>query len=182
MYGDKCMNSHSHAAESVELPFDCKSLANYILDWADMHLHPISPMKLQKLLYFCHADFLVQKNLRLIKQNFEAWDHGPVIPSIYLEFKGAGSNPIIHRARTFDPLSGDRKTAQYNLPDQIATELHQKLAYYVEYSAMELSDWSHEPNGPWRKARASFANGLNMDRRIPDQLISEHHRSVSLEV
>jgi uncharacterized phage-associated protein len=61
-------------------------------------------MKLQKLLFFTHADFLIRTGRPLIKQEFEAWDYGPVIPSLYREFKKFKDQPITSKAKCFDPV------------------------------------------------------------------------------
>lgn len=84
-----------------------KSLAIYIIDrYKDMTLgEEISPIKLQKALYFCFAYWggFVRKGKRLkselseinvndLEENLfdnkiEAWIYGPVIPEVYREFR-----------------------------------------------------------------------------------------------
>ena len=55
---------------------------------------PMTPKRLQKLLYFCYSYYLAAFNEsadkienRLFKNNFQAWIHGPVLPEIYQEYK-----------------------------------------------------------------------------------------------
>ena len=40
----------------------------------------ITPLKLQKLLYFAQGNYLAKYNMPLFDEDFEAWIHGPVIP------------------------------------------------------------------------------------------------------
>ena len=47
----------------------------------------ISPLKLQKLLYYCQAWHLTLLGKRLINEDVEAWTHGPVFPSQYTRFE-----------------------------------------------------------------------------------------------
>jgi len=49
--------------------------------------------KLQKLLYYIEAWSLVYLGA-ILKENFQAWVHGPVIPSVYHEYSQFGYNPI----------------------------------------------------------------------------------------
>ena len=46
----------------------------------------ISPLKLQKLIYFLYKDYLKRTGELLFTERFETWKRGPVIPSIYVEF------------------------------------------------------------------------------------------------
>lgn len=160
------------------LPADAKGLANLFLDWAEVAGRSISPLKLQKLLYFCHADYIAHFGKPLIKQEFEAWQHGPVIPSIYQEFKDDRGEPIRKRAQVFDPVSATRKQAQCSLPDREAARVRKLYEFYSQFTATELSQLSHAQEGPWRHARGLFANGLNMDRRIARDLIHRHHKLI----
>jgi uncharacterized phage-associated protein len=157
---------------------DAKAVANKLLDWADADGIPVSPMKLQKLVFFPHADFLVNYGKPLVRQDFEAWDYGPVIPSLYAEFKHWKDARILSRARAFNPANGLKITPILHLaPDEMAF-LRDRFAYYRDFSAVELSRMSHNSDGAWRQARSLFANGLNMDRRISNQLIQRLHRFV----
>ena len=44
-------------------------------------------LKLQKLVYFAQALSLVKNKKALFEDEFEAWDLGPVIPSLYQKHK-----------------------------------------------------------------------------------------------
>jgi uncharacterized phage-associated protein len=157
---------------------DAKALANLLLDWGDEDRVQISPMKLQKLIFFLHADFLVKHGRPLIKQEFEAWDHGPVIPTLYNEFKKFKGNPIRTRAQAFDPITASSSTAEYRLQSDDIRLVRELYDFYKRLSAFELSRRSHDFEGVWRQARSLFANGLNMDRRISNEMIVALHRPI----
>src|SRR5437868_3452952 len=55
---------------------------------------PVTQMKLQKMVYFANGYHMVKYNEPLIKESFEAWKFGPVVPTIYENFKLYGSHPI----------------------------------------------------------------------------------------
>ena len=47
----------------------------------------ITNLKLQKVLYFVQAYYLAKLNRPLFPDNIEAWEYGPVIPSVYRKYK-----------------------------------------------------------------------------------------------
>lgn len=159
-------------------PVDVKGLANQFLDWSDCAGVTVSPMKLQKLVFFAHADFLVRTGKPLVKQEFEAWDYGPVNPSLYKEFKRFRDKPITSRANSFDPVIAKSvlSTCSLNLRD--LSLIREMFEFYSRLSALHLSQLSHEFEGAWRQARSLFSNGLNMDRRISNEMIVRHHRPI----
>ena len=135
-------------------------------------------MKLQKIVFFLHADFLVNYSRPLIKQEFEAWDHGPVIPSLYSEFKAFKGEAITGRAKAFDPIEAKTTTASCNLDLSDVQKIRELYDFYKRLSAYELSRRSHDFDGVWRQARSLFTNGLNMDRRISNEMIVAFHRPI----
>jgi uncharacterized phage-associated protein len=54
-----------------------------------------TPLKLQKILYYCQAWNLVFKGKPLFPQYFEAWVHGPAIPEVYKKYKEFGFGVIL---------------------------------------------------------------------------------------
>lgn len=56
----------------------------------------ITPLKLQKLLYYAQAWSLVFRGKALFYEDIEAWVHGPVIPLVYQRYKHHGYNLIPH--------------------------------------------------------------------------------------
>ena len=154
---------------------DAKSLANFLLDMAQVLNILVSNMKLQKLVYFCHADFLVQTGRPLITQNFEAWDHGPVIPCLYQEFKVFGADPILGRAYKFDPIGCTRVIANDCNLGVFEDLVIRSFEVYSRYSASALSSLSHKQNGPWSAALVRFENGTHRGKCIENELIALHH-------
>lgn len=166
----------SEAVTVVNAPIDIKGVANLILDWADEEGVDLSPMKMQKILYFTNSDFLISTGEPLFHQLFEAWDYGPVNPSIYKEFKKFKDRPIRGRAQAFDPIKADTYIPLANLSAELELSLRQSYDFYKRFSAIALSDLSHSKAGAWRQARSLFANGLNSDRLISNDLIRQCHR------
>ena len=66
-------------------------IARYVIYYCNQNSYSISNLKLQKLLYFIQAHFLLEKDEECFTDNIEAWDFGPVIPNVYYEYKLYGS-------------------------------------------------------------------------------------------
>lgn len=56
----------------------------------------ITPLKLQKLLYYAQAFNLRDGKGILFPEAIEAWQHGPVVPKIYRKYKEYGYFSIPH--------------------------------------------------------------------------------------
>ena len=58
---------------------------------------PMTNLKIQKLLYYAQAWYLVNYQVKLFPDRIEAWDFGPVVPSVYGEYKKYINKPIDFR-------------------------------------------------------------------------------------
>lgn len=109
----------------------------------------ITPMKLQKLIYFVYRDYLQRTGRSLFNERFETWKYGPVVPSVYNEFKKRGSNAI--RKYAFD----DGKT--YTTVDEDSSPVFKSVIdlvwnTYKNYDGIVLSSITHREGSAWRKA------------------------------
>jgi len=156
-------------------PVDAKGLANLLLDWADELGVSVSPMKLQKLVYYCHAEFLIATGSPLLAQEFEAWEYGPVLPGLFHEFKKHGGEAISSRATRFDPITATRMVAPVAGLGKYSEVVKVAFTSYARFSASTLSRMSHAENGPWNQALIEFIGGRNAGRKISNRLIALHH-------
>jgi uncharacterized phage-associated protein len=108
----------------------------------------VTQMKLQKLVYFAQGVHLAKYHKPLINETFQAWMYGPVIPEIYQNFKLYGSRPITDTVE-FTP------SPAYTPPTKLNAEALDTINYTWEvlkdFSAMSLSNWTHQADGPWSK-------------------------------
>ena len=71
-------------------------VADEIITLAQKENNPVSNLMLQKVMYFLNAVSLLKRNKPLVSdQNFEKWDYGPVIHSVYSEYSFNGANSIL---------------------------------------------------------------------------------------
>ena len=153
-------------------PWHGKAIANLLLSWFDADSQAATPLKLQKVIYFCHLEFMKQAGLPLVKQEFEAWKYGPVLPAVYEQFKHFSKRPITGRAVQFDPLTATESTPTAELNVAHHNIVHEAYRIYAQIDEWTLSDISHHPAGPWAEALQEFENGSNINRRISNRLIT----------
>ena len=102
----------------------------------------ISNMKLQKLLYYAQGFYLAMYDKALFQDEFEAWEHGPVIPNLYRKFSKYGSSAIPKpEFFTFRPYTDEEK--------EFLREIYNA---YGQFSAWALSEMTHKTL-PWKNAR-----------------------------
>ena len=68
--------------------YTASHIANYFLLRANLDkISDMTPMKLVKLVYIAYAWYYAICKEKLFKEKIEAWSNGPVVPSLYHEFK-----------------------------------------------------------------------------------------------
>jgi len=165
----------------MDAPYSTSAIANWFLDRAERDNCRLDPMKLQKLIYFAHGWYLALSGKPLIDEHPQAWAYGPVIPSIYHKFKSFGRSAITQRAWDLDGVLKDGVfEAKMQIPSigpdrEMQEFLEQIWKVYGGYSAIQLSNLSHQPNGAWDKAYAAAGGNRSVD--IPDDLIKAEFES-----
>lgn len=149
-------------------------IANYMLDRADEEELSVSPMKLLKLVYIGYGWHLALTDERLFDEPIYAWKHGPVVPSLYHEFKHFGADPITGRATILSGDTGDTlevETPRVASKDEAANNVLSAVwDVYKGFSASVLRNKTHEEGTPWY----SFYEEGKQDIRIPDESIKSH--------
>lgn len=74
--------------------YDVQLIARYVISRCTQNERPISNLKLQKILYFIQAEFLVGMDKACFEDDIEAWNHGPVVSCVYFEYNVFGSTNI----------------------------------------------------------------------------------------
>lgn len=140
-------------------------VARYVVNYSNRKGYGISNLKLQKLLYLIQANFLAftKEHQKCFPEKIEAWDFGPVVPSVYREFKKHGGNPIPTVKRY---LLKDEKGIQSGefvefsedvIPDHDKTIINQVVDSFAPFTASDLVDLTHN-QAPWKNAHVYRAN------------------------
>jgi uncharacterized phage-associated protein len=160
------------------MPFQAKSIANYFLEKGRQEGIEISPMKIQKLVYFSHGWYLAANNEPLINEQIEAWAYGPVVPSLYKAFRQYGRDTITSPAtEVIFPTgqTGILNAAFVPVPPPSDTGVTSFLDViwdlYKDFSAIQLSNFTHAADTPWSK---TWRHDLPNNTDIPTELIREY--------
>jgi uncharacterized phage-associated protein len=142
-------------------------IASYLLSLSEPGTPlAITPLKLQKLLYYVQGWYMAFEKVNLFNDDFVAWDHGPVIKNIYDKYRNYGYRTIPKEIFTnFDKNRG-----------QILTKKQLKIInavwdVYGEFDGKYLEQLTHQEE-PWlntprnsiiskRKIRNYFVKLLN---------------------
>lgn len=163
-------------------PYRALAVANAIIHRAqEARCRDLDPMKLQKLLYFAHGWHLAITGKPLMDEHLEAWEYGPVVPSVYRSFRRYGAEPISDMGTEYR----DGYLASPGIPND-DTEVHDLLnkvwAVYSPLSGLELSRLSHTPGSPWDttvKAAKSFYGYLPKGEDISDELVRSYFQKLA---
>ena len=149
-------------------------IANFMLDKAAEEGRPISQMKLLKLIFMGYGWALAVLNQRLFEEPIYAWAHGPVVRSIYDEFKHYGKQPIEGRSIEFDLEKEEIVIPRVPTDDTNAQIVLGKVwDVYKDFSAWSLRNLTHEPGSPWDAVYRPDGR----DIEIPDNLIAAHFKA-----
>lgn len=69
-------------------------VANYFVYIMSAAFDDLTNMKINKLLYFAQGHYLKKYGVPLFNETIEAWDHGPVVSSVYTTYKWNGDKPV----------------------------------------------------------------------------------------
>ena len=74
--------------------YPVRDVSHYIIVYSNERDYGVSNLKLQKLLYFVQAFFLINDFPPCFDEKIEAWNFGPVVPEVYREYKRYGGMDI----------------------------------------------------------------------------------------
>jgi uncharacterized phage-associated protein len=144
-----------------------RTIANYFLELGKRDGVPIDPLKLQKLVYLAHGWSLFFLQRPLIREPFEAWRYGPVVPELYQEFRRFGGWPITDLAR------GVPCESTHGIDQQTRSLLNAVWERYRHLTPIQLSMLTHEPGYAWDLVQRQpdvFSFG---GRKIPNEYIAD---------
>ena len=121
---------------------------NFIVLSKDEHIE-VTPMKLQKLLYFLYRDYYQAYKSPLFAERFEVWKYGPVLSEVYNAFSKYRAEPI-----TDFCASKAGKSLMVNLEKcpEFRDSLLRVWNRYKNYNGIELSQITHKEGSAWYKA------------------------------
>lgn len=121
----------------------------------------MTPLKVQKLLYYAQAWHLLAYDKALFDEDMQAWAHGPVVPSVYQEFKAHGYDSI------------PKYEGAEEIEEASEAILSQVANIYGEFSAKRLEAMTHLED-PWRDARGGLPPEARCEEIIPKDAIKAY--------
>lgn len=158
-----------------------KAIANAMLDVAREHGASVTPLKLQKLVYIAHGWSLGLTGQPLVTDQLpEAWQYGPVFPSLYHEFKEFGKDPITSKANDFNIGNG----FSYDVVEPVVPEedtytwslLRRVWDQYGKYGGIALSELTHRSGTPWEQVWSKSGGVKNAV--IPEEIVKAHYEAL----
>ena len=143
------------------------TIAHWFLNATDREAgDSITHLKLQKLLYYAQAWSLALDGKSLFEEELEAWTHGPVVRSVYNEFKQCGYDAI--------PLE---LTKESNIDNEdVLCILNQVNEVYGSSSAKFLEKKTHSEL-PWQEARGDLPIELKSQKKISKKTMRDFYKS-----
>ena len=120
------------------MAYKALDIANKIISKTDLeHGDTISNLKLQKMMYYQQGFHLAYFGTPLFDEDIVAWQYGPVVPSVYQEYKSFESNSI-STSKEGISISDDEEELFNNVYEE-----------YNQFSAVALMKMTHEES-PWK--------------------------------
>ncbi|EQC1800552.1 Panacea domain-containing protein [Escherichia coli] len=141
-------------------------IADYLLFFAHEHGDQITPLKLQKLVFYADAWYMALNDDReLIQNQFEAWVCGPVVRELYTRFARYQWRPI------------DEELKRPELPEEVAKHLDEVYQVFGGFSLYELEQLTQQEK-PWRIARKNLPDYEPCTNLISKKITADFYRSV----
>lgn len=128
-----------------------QDLAQYIINRSSKG---ISNLELQKILYFVVLKHYKDTGEYLVDENFEAWQFGAIIYSVYMAYRNYGANNI------------DRTNKSIEIEDSIKQRVDFVLSKLSNYTYWDWIDMLHAKGGAWERTYTAKKRGT-----IPRELI-----------
>jgi uncharacterized phage-associated protein len=170
------------------MPYDSIAIANYLIEAAKAQGEALTPMKVQKLVYFAHGWNLAIHDQPLLNERIEAWKYGPVVPELYRELKEYGSKPIpgpVHVMRFVGTKVSVSvpKIEDCDGPIEPAKQLLDRIwVVYGKYTAIQLSNATHAPGSPWDitwKRAGGASHAVIDDQLIKADFLKRAHQQAA---
>jgi uncharacterized phage-associated protein len=144
------------------MSYSAKNIANYFVAAFQKRHEEITNLKLQKLIYYAQAWHLALYGRPLFRESIEAWIHGPVVPSVFWDFRKYG----------WKPISGP--VPHCSLSEHAQSHLNEVVRVYGKFNGPMLERMTHQ-EAPWRDARKGLAPDEPSNRVITHEAMKKYY-------
>ncbi len=139
----------------TKMAYDVLDISNELLRYAENTdgSDLMTNLKLQKMLYYQQGFHLAMFGTPLFNDEIEAWMYGPVVPSVYMYYKGCGKSGI-----------PSNKELHFEFSDRKEEALFREVCdVYGKYSAVGLMNMTHREM-PWKSTSTGEGNVIDKDK------------------
>lgn len=143
-------------------------LCNNILLRAKRENIDVTPMKLQKILYYICVKYVKDTGGLPISEHFEVWKYGPVVVSVYDEFKSFGARPIKDFAKD---ARGKVQIIDETLSPNLSATIELIWNRLKHFTGIELSKRTHQKGSGWYSAYQNNRDAISTEEMKSDTTI-----------
>ena len=167
-------NKAMDAAIQLESLFSVSDKMLRVISYVFERLEEVTPLMLQKLLYFIQGVSYALNAKPMFTENCQAWVHGPVYPEVYDIFRDFKYNPI-----------EDARFVIFECAEDVLTEEECRTIDLVvntfgEYGGKVLERITHEEM-PWKLARKGNTDNIPSNETITMENIEEYYTEKNAE-
>lgn len=162
------------AADSIECLFSVSHKMLRVIAYVFKKLEEVTPLMLQKLLYFIQGVYLALYGKPIFVEDCRAWIHGPVYPEVYDLFRDFKYNPI-DDAR-FALLEGTEDA----LTDDEKKVIDLVVNTFGMYGGKVLEKITHNET-PWIEARKGYGESIPSNELLSKDRIMKYYIAVNQE-
>lgn len=160
------------AAECIENLFSVSDKMLRVIAYIFERLEEVTPLMLQKLLYFIQGVNLAIYGRPIFEEDCRAWVHGPVYPDVYDLFRDFKYNPI-----------DDARYALLEGKEDSLTNDEKKVIDLVVntfgiYGAKALEKITHN-EAPWMDARKGYGDNIPSNVLLPKEGIKNYYSMIN---
>jgi uncharacterized phage-associated protein len=155
--------------------YEARKICNFLLANFDAVEFDLTNLRINKLLFFIHAESLRVRPEGLVRNHFEAWQFGPVVRPVFDAFKIYKESLITAPALYLDYASGKQMSVPHDdITSSDVEIIVREFKKYSRFSTGQLVSLSHEAGGPWDIVYRAQLADATLSPRIPNKLIRSH--------
>ena len=156
------------AATQMENLFSVSESMLRIIAYIFYRLEEVTPLMLQKLLYFVQGISFAVNHKPVFPEICQAWAHGPVYPEVYDMFRDFTYNPIEDaRFAIFEGIEENLTADEKKAADLV-------INTFGKYGGKVLEKITHAEE-PWKLARKGYDDYIPSNEIIPSVTIKEYY-------
>lgn len=160
------------AAEGLEVLFCVSEKMLGVIACIFEELEEVTPLMLQKLLYFIQGIYSALYGKPLFEEDCRAWVHGPVYPEVYTLFRDFKYNPID------DVRFGLLKGTDDVLTEEERDVIDRVVNTFGIYGGKVLEKITHNEE-PWKSARKGYGDQVPSSELVSKDSIRKYYESVN---